>query len=145
MKICVKCKTSKEESEFSFKNKTDNIRHSICKECHRNYASNDYKKKTQYYIDKAKKHNQVVKKRNKELLLEYLSKHPCVDCGNDDIRILTFDHVRGKKKQDVSGMMNNSWQTIENEISKCEVRCWNCHILRHVVKNGWRYNFADVV
>lgn len=69
---------------------------------------------------------------NYRLRDEYLKQHPCVDCGEDDIEVLTFDHVRGKKHMDVSAMVLGGyrWPRILTEIAKCAVRCWNCHMRR---------------
>jgi len=32
------------------------------------------------------------------MVFNHFSKHPCVDCGETDPIVLTFDHVRGKKR-----------------------------------------------
>lgn len=65
----------------------------------------------------------------KEYIKAYLEAHPCIDCGNSDIIVLEFDHVRGKKIRAVGNMIQQglSIKTIQNEIDKCEVRCANCH------------------
>jgi hypothetical protein len=57
----------------------------------------------------------------------------CADCGyNASAYALQFDHVRGEKKQAVSDLIRSdySWNTIKEEISKCEVVCANCHAIR---------------
>lgn len=61
-------------------------------------------------------------------MISYLLEHPCVDCGETDITVLEFDHLRDKTK-DVSALMKgtSSWSRIEAEILKCAVRCANCH------------------
>lgn len=71
----------------------------------------------------------VSRPRNKEYIKEYLRSHPCVDCGNSDIRVLDFDHVYDSKHKCVSTMAQNgsSLGKIKKEIEKCEVRCANCH------------------
>jgi hypothetical protein len=54
----------------------------------------------------------------------------CVDCGVDDLRVLEFDHIRGSKILEVSKMVTRhsfSLDDIDREISKCVVRCVNCH------------------
>lgn len=67
--------------------------------------------------------------RNREFVDAYLRSHPCVDCGETDRIVLTFDHVRGEKVSDVSAMIQSrSLVNIADEIAKCEVRCCNCHM-----------------
>lgn len=58
----------------------------------------------------------------------YLLEHPCVDCGNSDILVLEFDHVRGTKKDNLNILMRKSnLESVKEEIAKCDVRCVNCH------------------
>jgi hypothetical protein len=77
-------------------------------------------------------------------IAEYLSSHPCVDCGIRDIRVLEFDHVTGKD-HNVTKMANHGYsiQSIRSEISKCEVRCCNCHFIKTQERmgGGWREKF----
>lgn len=69
------------------------------------------------------------KTRNRQIVTEYLQSHPCIDCGNTDIRVLEFDHVRGDKLGNISHAVHRTWneEKLLNEIAKCEVRCCNCH------------------
>jgi hypothetical protein len=63
-------------------------------------------------------------------LFDFLSKNPCVDCGEKDPIVLEFDHkVRSKKFKMISKMLSGhySWQSLEKEINKCDIRCANCH------------------
>src|SRR5207247_9126089 len=68
---------------------------------------------------------------NQRRIVEYLTTHACVDCGETDIVVLQFDHLRDKS-MNISTLIRNgaSWTRIEQEIAKCEVRCANCHRLR---------------
>jgi len=78
------------------------------------------------------KYNNLLKERrvrNREFILSYFKSHHCVDCGESNPVVLDFDHIGNNKSIDVSLMV---WQThsiksIECEISKCEIRCSNCH------------------
>lgn len=72
------------------------------------------------------------RQKRKKFLKDYLRTHPCVDCGNADIRVLEFDHVRGQKKFNI-GQFKYAIPTLIKEIEKCEVRCSNCHKKRHDV------------
>jgi hypothetical protein len=53
----------------------------------------------------------------------------CVDCGEQDHVVLEFDHVHGKKRNEVSQMSVKaaSLNDLIKEVNKCEVRCANCH------------------
>lgn len=84
--------------------------------------------------------NDKLRIRNQVVVYEYLLEHPCVDCGIDDPVVLTFDHVRGKKRGTVSDMVKQSWglKTIFEEIAKCEIRCFNCHMKKDSVRRGSR-------
>ena len=77
--------------------------------------------------------------RNLKFCHEYLVAHPCVDCGITDIVVLQFDHVRGKKRGNVSSMARAgvSLSTLNTEIAKCEIRCANCHIRKTAREQGW--------
>ena len=70
----------------------------------------------------------------------------CVDCGNTDIRVLEFDHVRGEKIWSVSEMVTrgSGMDVLLAEIAKCEVRCRNCHVIKtfHRMGGTWRDYFA---
>lgn len=83
--------------------------------------------------------NQMAKERAKQFVNEYLSKSPCVDCGEKDIEVLTFDHVLGEKKHDIANMVRwgLSVKTIAREIALCEVVCFNCHMRREQKRRGY--------
>ena len=69
---------------------------------------------------------------------EYLACHPCVDCGEADIIVLQFDHVVGKKRGNVTSLARrNSLDIVKAEISKCEVRCANCHVRKTAKEQNW--------
>jgi len=65
----------------------------------------------------------------RKIKVAWLLDHPCVDCGETDIRQLTFDHIpqRGRKRFNISQGANWSIESLEAEILKCEVRCKSCH------------------
>ena len=92
----------------------------------RHYAENK-----QYYLDKSKARNKLMKAASRAFITAYLEQHPCVDCGNTDVRVLDFDHVRGTKLFNISAAAGRkrhvSQAMLEAEIAKCEVRCANCH------------------
>jgi len=75
-------------------------------------------------------------RRWQALLLQYLEEHPCVDCGEDDVVVLEFDHLRDKARG-ISKMRNHRWESVLAEIAKCEVVCANCHRRRTARRGGW--------
>ena len=80
-------------------------------------------------------------------LVVYLRLHPCVDCGCDDVVVLQFDHVRGKKLTKVADLVGRGcWAKVLLEIKKCDVRCASCHVRRHAKTTGsLRYLIAKLV
>lgn len=77
---------------------------------------------------------------------EYLQTHPCVDCSESDWVVLEFDHVRDKKKAHVMQLVADGYSlsAVDEEITKCDIRCANCH--RRVTLsrgNWWRATAAD--
>ena len=93
------------------------------------YANAHYLANTDYYKQKARAKDKDVKLRNRQIILTHLLDNPCVDCGEDDVIVLEFDHVRGEKLFPVSRSIGRkiSEKKLRDEIDKCEVRCANCH------------------
>lgn len=77
----------------------------------------------------------------KQHVLNYLRKHPCVDCGENDPVVLEFDHVSGTKHKSIADLLSgSSWSIVKREIDKCEVRCANCHRIKTAKEfNYWIY------
>lgn len=141
---CGRCKIEKSLDDFNKHPKRG--WQAYCRECN--------KLRSQlYYANNIKKHRAEVKKRkkanivaNRERLCKYLIDHPCVDCGENDIVILTFDHIKDEKDQEICKLLaaNCSWKRIMSEIEKCEVRCANCHTRRTAkVVNNYKIQFLQ--
>ena len=83
-KICTKCGLPKDISEYSWS--IHGIkRHSACNEC-RAKEQSDYYERTKPQQLKYKAERQVVKREEaRHFVFNYLSSHPCVDCGNADL------------------------------------------------------------
>ena len=140
MKICSNCKKEKTPEEFNFKSKALGLRQAHCKECTRLLIKNHYNKNRSYYLSKARERNKTLRNKANLYLQGYLSKNPCVDCGESDITVLEFDHT-GKipKFKAVSHLIRarSSLEQIQKEISKCEVRCANCHRRKTAKDFNW--------
>lgn len=102
------------------------------------YQQEWYRQHKSEHKQRAKLLKRAVVNANRIRVLDYLRKHPCVDCGESDIIVLEFDHVRGTKSGSISDMIKDgvSWKRISEEISKCEVRCANDHIRKTSKANG---------
>lgn len=136
MKQCTKCKEFKSGADFQKRAASKDGLHSWCKSCKRNherehYAQNSYRK--QYLSDKRKE----LAEKTKAYIFEYLLKHPCVDCGELDPVVLEFDHVNGDKRGNIAELKWCSMETVIEEISKCEVRCANCHRRKTAIQFNW--------
>lgn len=119
-----------ELSEFNVRAASPDGRQSVCRRC-------NAVRSRRYYAENLEKHRkavaaQVAKTRaaHLERIGEYLLEHPCVDCGEADIRVLDFDHRDGEDKTgEVMKLAKAaySWRRVSAEIAKCDVRCRNCH------------------
>ncbi len=127
MKTCSKCNENKPFSDFGM-----TVRRkpqSWCKKCTTEYTRN--KRRSDPFL---RERMNVIKNRhrnrNRSKVIDHLLNHPCVDCGETDIRVLDFDHIfQPEKYSDISKMLRDSlaWERIESEIGKCQILCANCH------------------
>lgn len=132
MKTCTRCGETKPLDQFPPVRRSDPLKlQTWCRSC---FAENN----SRYYREhrdaqKARLYRNTAARRedNKRRIVAYLTTHACVDCGETDIVVLQFDHLRDKKFN-ISTMIANgaSWARIEAEIGKCAVRCANCHRLK---------------
>jgi len=145
-RICSGCGEERDTvQDFSWKDKCRDIRQTRCKACQALVSKRHYESNKASYIARSHARDAVVIADNQKKLAAYLACHPCIDCGNADIRVLEFDHIRGTKSGNLSLMVKEShaWATIEAEIAKCEVRCANCHQIKTSERGGfWRSCFS---
>ncbi len=135
MKICTKCLKELPFTSF-YKNSRSRTGYAhYCKGC----ASEQVKKSRNLQEHTIK----VYARRDKcrAYVLNYLSTHPCVDCGESNPVVLEFDHISGIKVESISKMVSISYslENIQAEIDKCQVRCANCHrvVTSQRNKNHW--------
>lgn len=139
MKTCPICKITKSFLDFGKDaGKKDGFT-SRCKECKRKQERGYYRdpltKRKENYL---KRKTRVVEE-NQLKLYQYLEKHSCVDCGEKDIVLLDFDHLRDKK-ENISKMLlgGYSYEAIMEEIKKCDVVCVKCHRYRTAIRANWK-------
>src|ERR1017187_8681508 len=105
-KICSGCSEERDaELDFSWKYKDRGIRHTQCKYCQSIASKQHYKTHKQSYLERARTREVRVIEDNQKRLAGYLSRHPCIDCGLTDIRVLEFDHVRSNKSNNIAWMV----------------------------------------
>src|SRR5687768_7722492 len=94
---------------FSWRNKSKGQLHYACKSCEKKHRLGYYAAHKTKYIKLAtiRKNQQI--KANQQFLLTYLRNHCCVDCGECDLRVLDFDHVRGVKRTTINVMMRRGF------------------------------------
>lgn len=124
MKLCAKCKEKEKRSSGCY-----------CKSCHNEYQKAYYKK----HPRSINKSSQKQKQKIRELIIR-AKDVPCCDCGiKYPYYVMDFDHVRGKKKFNLSVAASKyrSLLTVLNEINKCDIVCANCHRERTFQKH-WK-------
>ena len=128
-KICTKCKCEKDLHLFSASKKTKDKHSFWCRACFKAHWEKRYYENHEQYRNSHNESREKLREQNARKVFEYLTKHPCITCGESDPVVLEFDHrSRSDKIESVSIMVrNSSWKRIESEIEKCDVLCANCH------------------
>jgi late competence protein required for DNA uptake (superfamily II DNA/RNA helicase) len=115
--ICKYCKSDLPEDQFGIANIINGkvYRRLKCKRC------------------KQDRQNER-RKAIREWLVEYKKTQKCARCPVSDHRVLQFHHTdSGNKEFTIASMVQRggSLKKLQEEISKCEVLCANCHAIEH--------------
>jgi len=137
MKRCSKCGAVKPYAEFNRSGRNKDGYHSYCRDCSKaHYRNNILRHKANV------RRTSKIRLEQTRILIAEVLRGGCVDCGNTDIRVLEFDHVRGSKLRSVGEMVTRGVgiDVLTAEIEKCEVRCRNCHVIKTFDRRGgsWR-------
>ena len=136
LRKCYRCGELKAAEAFSWRRKARGQRDSFCRPCRSAYGKEHYAANRQRYIDQAQVVKQRLRLKRTTYLIEYFVTHPCVDCGETDPIVLEFDHLRDKRFEISEALHGRTWQSILDEIEKCEVVCANCHRRRTAHRRG---------
>jgi|ERR687892_1186514 hypothetical protein len=136
MRRCGRCGQLKPVDEFNWRRRERGQRDNMCRPCRSEYKRQHYLANKQRYVDQARARAQALYLERTVYLLEYFATHPCVECGEGDPVVLEFDHL-GDKKFDIGhALPYRNWQSILDEIEKCDVVCRNCHRRRESRRSG---------
>ncbi len=94
-----------------------------CRECNRKYQKEWYYKNRKSRLQGRTKQRET----NRQFIFNYLKSHPCADCGETNPVVLEFDHMHSKKLAVSQMIKGYGLKSVQEEITKCEVRCGNCH------------------
>jgi hypothetical protein len=139
-KRCCTCKEWKPYEAFNRMARSKDGRQPKCRDCNRRYHYEHFER----HMAQIRARTRRIRAEHRQRIVEYLRTHPCVDCGETDIVVLEFDHLRDKVAA-ISAMVvaARSWKVILAEIDKCEVRCANCHRRRTARRAGWHRDQAS--
>lgn len=145
LRQCSRCRQRKPAYAFPFRNASRGERGHYCRDCQSAYRRVHYAANRSDYLTRAMTEARLKREDMLLRVFDYLRQHPCVDCGETDIRKLEFDHRDGSTKtMAVTSMIGRrSWQVISAEIQKCEVRCANCHRRRTARQQGWKVRLSE--
>ena len=126
----------KELEAFAWRRESKGQRDNYCRPCRASYKQEHYAANRQRYIDNATKRKQLMLRARIVVLLEFLTTHPCVDCGETDQMVLEFDHLADKLFPISRGVRDRNWNSVLTEMAKCDVVCANCHRRRTARRGG---------
>jgi hypothetical protein len=144
VKQCTRCREWQPTANFVFKNRRIEKLSSNCKACARLFCREYYQRSKPTFLRRKRKRMAAARHRNRQFVLDYLSQHPCIDCGEADPIVLEFDHVRDTKRSDLSSLVTAgaAVESLRIEVLKCVVRCANCHRRKTAAQLGWFRSFG---
>ena len=133
-KVCSTCCVRKPLTEFNRLRKAKDGRQWSCRDCNKAYHYANWDR----HVERIRARKKIRLADNRERVMAFLREHPCVDCGETDIVVLEFDHLRDKRAGiSVLIAQGQEWAFVLAEIAKCEVVCCNCHRRRTAHRGGW--------
>jgi len=138
-KVCTGCGLERPITEFPVKHKKHGTRGTRCRACRSSYGKAHYQRNRGAYLARTKARRHRERDSYWAWLMTYLQSHPCVDCGETDPVVLTFDHRELAEKVDTIGRLlsRSGWKMFLAEVAKCDVRCANCHRERTAEQFNW--------
>lgn len=138
-KMCSVCNQVKPNSEFYVSGRYLYPQCKLCKRAKDKITYHKSEKEKTRRKSNDKKSRRIRRLKAKIFVYDILSKSECVDCGDARFEVLEFDHIKGIKARNISSMVTKGLQVcdIATEVSKCVVRCANCHRIKTSKQLGW--------
>jgi len=133
VKRCSTCHATKPLTEFNRLRRARDGRQASCRECNKAYHYANWER----HMSQIRARTKRVREEARAFIVNYLRSHPCVDCGERDIVVLEFDHLRDKDANVSHYIRMGQLPRALLEIEKCEVVCANCHRRRTSTRAGW--------
>ena len=130
---CRVCKKNKKDKEFPFENKSNGVRNTRCKECHKKYTKKHYSKNKSVYITRSSERRRKLKIWFREITKDDV----CHFCSESDKICIDYHHKDPlKKDKEISTLLGEirSKERILGELKKCIAMCSNCHRKLHAGK-----------
>ena len=137
IRTCGSCGQHKPVSDFAWRRKARGQRDNYCRPCRAAYKREHYRAHRERYIANALRRKRNIAEERASELVAFFRRQPCVDCGETDPLVLEFDHLGDKSFNIAKGVRDHRWESVLDEIRKCEVVCANCHRRRTALRGGF--------
>jgi hypothetical protein len=136
LRRCGRCHLFKPLDQFAWRRKARGQLDNYCRPCRSDYHHEHYVANRAAYIENALQRKRALGEERTRYLIDYFAANPCVDCGERDPVVLEFDHLGDKSFTIGAGLRYRNWQSLLDEIAKCDVVCANCHRRRTARRLG---------
>ena len=142
-KVCTKCKRELPFDNFRWKNKSQNLKHSQCKECQKVQEKQHYQNSKER--QQSVKSTAIFQKERNIMLVEQAKSCGCKKCGEKRSYVLDFHHINAEDKINVIAHMikSSGEKTLIEELAKCDVLCANCHREFHFLNQKENLLYED--
>jgi hypothetical protein len=133
---CNRCGELKPLESYAWHRKAAGQRQHHCRRCQSVIGREHYTANRERYIELEAQRKRARNQKRMRQLIDFLRANPCVDCGESDPLVLEFDHLGNKRFNISQGFSGRNWQSVLEEMAKCEVVCANCHRRRTAHRRG---------
>ena len=129
-----RCGRCGEELPLSAFNRAGDGHQHWCRDCFTTY----FRERGDRHREQSRAARELRRQAARQLVREHFAAHPCVDCGEDELLVLEFDHHRSEKDADVARLVAAGVrpERLRREIERREVVCVNCHRRRTATRAG---------